>query len=336
MRLAGAVLAGTVLAAAAHAVARAVPGQISGPGAGAAVVQRIDEVGDRRWDVHVYSPAMGRTITLNVIRPADPATPRPTLYLFNGAGGGEDSMTWLNQTDLLDFTADKDVNVVIPAEGMISYYTDWLHEDPVSGSNKWGTFLTRELPPALDRVLEASGVNAIAGLSMAATSVLDLAIQAPGLYRAVASYSGCAQTSDPLGQAFVRTVVEVAGAKDATNMWGPYDGPGWEAHDPYLNAEKLRGLSLYISNGSGLPGPYDSPWLPRSPQAPMLIEQVVWGGLIEAATNVCTHRLADRLRELGIPATFRFRADGTHSWGYWQDELHASWPQLAAAMGVER
>lgn len=336
VRLAGAVIGGAVLAAASQALAWAVPGRAPEPDGGPAVVERIDVVGDRRWDVFVYSPAMGRTITLNVIRPADPTVPRPTLYLFNGAGGGEDSMNWLNQTDILAFTADKNVNVVIPAEGMISYYTDWLHEDPASGRNKWGTFLTKELPPVLDRALGASGVNALAGLSMAATSVLDLAIQAPGLYRAVASYSGCAQTSDPLGQAYVRSVVEVAGAKDATNMWGPYDGPGWEAHDPYLNAEKLRGLSLYVSNGSGLPGPYENPALARSPQAPMLVEQIVWGGLIEAATNVCTHRLADRLRELQIPATFRFRADGTHSWGYWQDELYASWPQLAAAMGSDR
>jgi len=333
--LSGVVLAGVVLATLVHVPAGAAPGSVVEPGGGLAVVERIEKVGDRRWDVFVHSPAMDRTITLNVIRPADPSVPRPTLYLFNGAGGGEDAMTWLNQTDILDFTADKNVNVVIPAEGMISYYTDWLRDDPASGTNKWGTFLTRELPPVLDRTLGASGVNAIAGLSMAATSVLDLAIQAPGLYRAVASYSGCAQTSDPLGQAYVRSVVEVAGAKDATDMWGPYDGPGWEAHDPYLNAEKLRGLSLYISNGSGLPGPHDSLFLPRSPQAPWLIEQIVWGGLLEAATNVCTHRLADRLRELDIPATVRFRDVGTHSWGYWQDELHESWPQLAAAMGAD-
>jgi len=307
------------------------------PGLPAAAVpagdeDRIERVDERRWDMRVYSPSMGRDIPLQVMRPADTSVPRPTLYLLNGAGGGEDGANWLNQTNILDFLEDKNVNVVIPAEGMFTYYTDWVSEDPVVGRAMWETFLTKELPPVIDRTLDTTGVNAIAGLSMAGTSVLDLAIQAPGLYRGVASYSGCAQTSDPIGQSFIRSVVEVMGETDARNMWGPYDGEGWRRHDPTLNAEGLRGLSLYISNGNGLPGPFDDPGLPRTPQAPPLHEQVLVGGVIEAATNVCTHRLADRLAELDIPATFHFRENGTHSWGYWEDELKRSWPQLSAAL----
>ncbi|MEV0945000.1 alpha/beta hydrolase family protein [Rhodococcus sp. NPDC049939] len=302
--------------------------------ASAAYVDHIDKIDDRRWDMYVYSPSMDRVIPLQVIRPADASVPRPTLYLLNGAGGGEDNANWLNQTDILDFLADKNANVVIPAEGIFSYYTDWERDDPVLGRNKWTTFLTRELPPVIDSALGADGINAIAGLSMSATSVLDLAIHAPGLYRGVGSYSGCAETSDSLGQAYVRAVVETIGGGDAQNMWGPYDGPGWREHDPYLNAEKLRGLALYISNGSGLPGPYEDPAnaLPNAPAS--LPAQIVVGGAIEAATDVCTHQLAGRLHELNIPATFAFRPVGTHSWGYWQDDLHNSWPMLAESMGL--
>jgi len=293
---------------------------------------RVEQVEGNRYDMHVYSESMGREIPFQLIRPADTSVPRPTLYLLNGAGGGEDGANWLNQTKILDFLADKNVNVVIPAQGMFTYYTDWMRDDPVVGVAKWETFLTQELPPVVDRALGTTGVNAIAGLSMAGTSVLDLAIQAPGLYRGVASYSGCAQTSDPVGQAYLRSVVEVMGETDARNMWGPYDGDESARHDPTVNAEGLRGLSLYISNGNGLPGPHENPALPRTPQAPPLHEQVVIGGVIEAATNVCTQRLAERLEELDIPATFHFRENGTHSWGYWEDELHRSWPQLAASL----
>jgi diacylglycerol O-acyltransferase/trehalose O-mycolyltransferase len=25
---------------------------------------------------------------------------------------------------------------------------------------------------------------------------------------------------------------------------------------------------------------------------------------------------------------------GTHSWGYWEDDLHNSWPMLARSMGI--
>jgi S-formylglutathione hydrolase FrmB len=65
-----------------------------------------------------------------------------------------------------------------------------------------------------------------------------------------------------------------------------------------------------------------------------LQDQIAVGGAIEAATNVCTHRLAERLQQLNIPATFDFRNNGTHSWGYWEDDLRASWPQLAESLGL--
>ncbi|MDJ0114615.1 alpha/beta hydrolase-fold protein, partial [Rhodococcus erythropolis] len=76
--------------------------------------------------------------------------PRPTLYLLNGAGGGEDRATWQRQTDVNEFFADKNVNVVTPLEGAFSYYTDWVNDDPSLGRQKWQTFLTQELPPVID------------------------------------------------------------------------------------------------------------------------------------------------------------------------------------------
>ncbi|MCD2158311.1 esterase family protein, partial [Rhodococcus cerastii] len=42
---------------------------------------------DRRVNISVFSPSMGRDIPLEVILPADGSEPRPTLYLLNGAGG---------------------------------------------------------------------------------------------------------------------------------------------------------------------------------------------------------------------------------------------------------
>lgn len=275
---------------------------------------------------------MDRDIKLQVLRPADTSAPNPTLYLLNGAGAGVDGANWLRQTDVEEFFADKNVNVVIPIGGYAAYYTDWRSDDPVLGRNQWQTFLTRELPPVIDRLLGTTGHNAIAGLSMSATSVLDLAIQAPGLYRAVAAYSGCAMTSDPLGQALVRTVVEGGGHGNADNMWGPPWDPEWASHDPYLNAERLRGVALYVSNATGVPGPYEQPDAPRPPDAPTLPDQIVIGGVLEAITNVCAHRLLERFDQLAIPATFDLRPTGTHSWLYWQDALHTSWPMLEVAM----
>lgn len=70
--------------------------------------------------------------------------------------------------------------------------------------------------------LNSNGKQAISAISMSGTSVLNLAIEHPGFYSSVAAFSGCAQTSDPLGQAFVRTTTEwIGGIEDITNMRGP-------------------------------------------------------------------------------------------------------------------
>ena len=282
-------------------------------------------VADRQWELSVYSESMDRVIMLDVLRPETGNESLPVLYLL-----GE---LWEQKTDVKDFFSDKNVNVVMPRGGAYTYYADWKNDDPVLGRNKWSTFLTRELPPIIDDVLKTNGKNSIAGISMAATSVLSLAIDAPGLYSAVGSYSGCAQTSDPLGALYVRILVEGRGGGDTANMWGPTDDPAWAANDPYLRADELRGTEIYISNGAGLPGPhdtFDSPGIDRDPKA--WVDRLVVGGLIEAATNMCTSRLTSRLDTIGIDYTFNFRVNRTHDWGYWQDDLHDSWPMFEAAM----
>lgn len=295
----------------------------------------IEVKSDRVVVAHVYSAAMDRLVPLRVYRPADTSEPSPTLYLLNGASGGEGVATWDARTNMDEFFAEKNVNVVTPLDGSFSYYTDWISDDPTLGRNKWTTFLTRELPPIIDAEFGTTGVNAIAGLSMSGTSVLSLAIAEPTLYKAVGAYSGCAETSSELGQLYVRTVVETRGEANAENMWGPFDGPGWVENDPFVNAEKLRGIDLYISSATGLPGKHDHLGADGvGDDAGVLANQVVVGGVIEAAVDNCTRRLAERLEELEIPAVFEFRPAGTHSWGYWEDDLHNSWPMLAEALEV--
>ncbi|MFE3290782.1 alpha/beta hydrolase [Rhodococcus sp. NPDC059234] len=298
-------------------------------------LERIDNSGSRKVTAQVYSAAMNQTIPVEVITPADTSAPRPTLYLLNGAGGGEDRATWQQQTDVMDFFKDKNVNVVTPIGGAFSYYTDWQKDDPKLGRNKWTTFLTEELPPIIDKAFGTTGVNSLAGISMAGTSVLNLAIAAPTLYKSVGAYSGCAETSTDAGKFYVRTVVESRGGADATNMWGPFDGPGWKANDPVVNAEKLRGIQLYVAASTGLPGDHDNLAGPGiNGNVGTLANQVLLGGVIEAAVDQCTHNLQNRLNGLQIPATFDYRPAGTHSWGYWQDDLHKSWPMLAASIGL--
>ena len=77
-------------------------------------------------------------------------------------------------------------------------------------------------------------------------------------------------------------------------------------------------------------GKYDKPGL-QAPGAPSLGEQVVVGGALEAGTHL--HHVDGRAAPVAAdPATVHLSGNGTHSWGYWQDELHRSWPTLDAAL----
>ncbi|GAA3160117.1 hypothetical protein GCM10020255_042720 [Rhodococcus baikonurensis] len=112
-------------------------------------------------------------------------------------------------------------------------------------------------------------------------------------------------------------------------MWGPPSNPQWAAHDPYALAEKLKGVSLYVSSGSGTTGPYDQP-----SGIPGVSTNYAGMGL-EILARLTSQTFATKLNQLGIPAQVNYRPSGTHSWPYWQFELHQLWPQLANAIGVE-
>ncbi|CCF63021.1 alpha/beta hydrolase [Nocardia cyriacigeorgica] len=287
----------------------------------------INRGADEFLDMRVHSTAMDTEITVKVRPAPSDSEPAPVLYLLNGADGGADR-NWTNATDIADFFADEQVTLVVPMGGRGSYFADWRADDPVLGKQRWTTFLTEELPPIIDSAFDSTGKNAIAGISMAGTAVFQLALAAPKLYQAIGSYSGCVQTSDLSGRALITAVVASNGGNPA-NMWGA-SREVWAAKDPYLHAGELRDTAIYVSTGTGLPGPLDN--LPSAGDPLALAYQLVFGAPLEQVTNVCTHRLRDRFEELSIPATFDFRDTGTHSWGYWEQDLHRSWELFRAAL----
>ena len=98
-------------------------------------------------------------------------------------------------TDIQGFFGNKNVNVVSPLGGQFSWYTNWVND----GSKQYQTYMTQELPPLINKQYNANGRNAVGGLSSTGGTAVDYAIQAPGLYRAVGSYSGFLTPSDPQG-----------------------------------------------------------------------------------------------------------------------------------------
>ncbi|MDO3646800.1 alpha/beta hydrolase [Nocardia mangyaensis] len=289
-------------------------------------------------DLTVYSAAMDRPITVAVLPAADPERPAGSLYLINGVDGGTDTAdwregsNWLTKTDAIDFFGAAQATIVMPIGGAGTFYTDWQADDPVTGRHRWLSFLTQELPPIIDSAFHGTGRDAVAGLSMASSAVFRMAQEAPHRFRMVGSFSGCVRTSDPAGQAMVASIV-AARQGNPINMWGPPGHPAWAANDPYLQAEKLRGVQIYVSTGNGVPGPLDTLSGPGIAHNPVkLADQLLIGGVLDGITVVCTRLLRDRLAELDISATFDFRAAGTHSWGYWERDMHAFWERARALL----
>ncbi len=291
---------------------QAVPiGDLSG---GANVVSSR-QVSGTRAVVEVYSPSMDRVIANEVLRPAGGGV-SPLLVLLNGALGNEDGVGWLNNSTAEGFFADKNVTVVLPIGGRFSFYTDWQVPDPILGNYRWQTYLTRELPAAMEREYALSGRRAVAGLSMSGGPALDLAIQAPDVFDAAASFSGCPAPSHPLAVAGISAMIGGA-LNNPFNMWGPPGSPGWREHDPSLNVDRLRGTAVYVSSSQGNPGLVDR--IPAGAVPP-------FGGMaVEAMINFCTSIFVDALRNAGVPATVSMRTEGAHTWALFEDQLREAW-----------
>lgn len=305
----------------------------------------------RMEELAVTSPSMGdRQIPVVTIRAKENPENAPTVYLLNGADGGTGRANWLQQTSAIEFYGNEigNVNVVIPMAGAFSYYTDWEQSHPtldkdgndVGGKQMWETFLTKELPQAMEgsngHFRSSSDKRAIIGMSMSASSVLVYGEQNPGFYNAIASYSGCPATTG-VAEIGVDQVVQ-RGNATYEQMWGARGGATALRNDAQVNVGKLKDQqNIYISAGTGLMGEHDVPSGDRLRGNPVgSITPAVEGGVIEGATNVCTHTFKAAAEKAGVNhIEYNFRNTGTHQWGYWQDDMFGSWPTIARGLGFD-
>lgn len=289
----------------------------------------IENVTDRWVKISVYSPAMNKVVVNDVFKATKPGA--PVFYLLPGIDGGDDlvgglppgTKSWFGMTDIQGFFADKNVNVVSPLGGAFSWYTDWIGDS----SKQYQTYMTKELPPLLNKELNASGRNAVGGLSSTGGTALDYAIQVPGLYQAVGSYSGFLTTSDPTSSGQISLTLSSGGAS-AEAMWGPQGGPLWVAHDPSQNVAKLAGTAVWVgASASGEVGEVDN--------LPPDFGPNITGGFIERIVAESTRVFADNAAAAGIPVTYVVRPNGSHTWGLFGSEMQESWTTtIGPALGV--
>src|SRR5262249_33137515 len=146
--------------------------------------------------------------------------------------------------------------------------------------------------------------RAVAGLSMGGLGAMLYAAQAPHLFRAAASFSGILDTAD---------------WEFPSDLWGDRRRQAdiWRQHNPIDRVADLRGTSLFISYGNGDPGRLE----PRG------VDPGV-GGRTERTLAAGNVDFVRRLNELGIPAEVDAYGPGTHTWPYWQRELHRALPGI--------
>ncbi|WP_410565516.1 alpha/beta hydrolase [Amycolatopsis sp. cmx-4-61] len=289
---------------------------------GSHVVAQTTVDGDSRvLDLTVRSTGVGAYAMVRLILPDHWEAGRwPAIYLLAGETRLQDYRGWSANTDIRRLADDAGVLVVMPGSGAAGFFSDWWNHGKDLALNQWETFTAVELPQLVDRGYRGDGRRAAAGLSLGGYGALELAARRPGVFRYAASFSGNVNPSGPTGELLTDAIVSSA-RLDPEALWGDRrrEAARWEAHDPLVNADRLRGTELYLSAGNGLPGPLD---------AKLPIDVLPGAMLLEFLCGAQTTALAGRLRALGVPVTADLYGPGTHQWAYWQEQLHKTWPRM--------
>ncbi|WP_202638378.1 alpha/beta hydrolase [Bailinhaonella thermotolerans] len=325
-----AVTAGVLVAAAmtAQPASAAAPPKNAVAPNGSRVVAEKKVAKSRAVDLTVASKAMRRNMPVRVLLPRGwKATAKRTWPVVLLLHGGADNYTsWTKKSDIAKFTEKDGVIIVMAEAGRAGNYTNW-HNYGKGGPPAWETFHLREVLPIIERAYRGSTTRAIVGNSMGGYGAAAYTARNPGMFRHMASFSGIVATQLP----FVPAIIMKAQKQEKTDpyaMWGypRVNKSVWDAHDPLHLAANFRGTKLYFSSGTtSLRGELDPPnqkWHPAS--------------LGEPTSAYTIRALTAKLKSLGIPATVNLYGNGSHSWPYWQRELHRVWPSIMKTLGASR
>lgn len=263
------------------------------------------------------SRAVGGVVRVSVLLPEDyyahPRRNYAVLLLLHGKGG--DHKSW-PKVGAERTVAGRPLLVVMPDGGVDGWYSDAYGAQSSAPDNPvlaWSAFHLRELVPWIDAHYRTLGgrAHAVAGASMGGYGALSYAVQRPDLFSAAGSFSGVVHPTInyPAGPAYL-TGQRVVGDPC---VWGDYRAQRavWEAADPTVQVDRLRGTRLYLAARSGAPfGPYDAA-VPGSTYGPT-VEHVIWQ---------MTTALHSQLLLRGIPHTAELVQHGGHSWSYWREDL---------------
>ncbi|GAB3702238.1 alpha/beta hydrolase-fold protein [Corynebacterium nasicanis] len=296
-------------------------------------LERVEWITNRRIALFIRSAAMpGELQQVQILLARDwhsaPTRTFAEVWALDGLRARNDDSGWTIETNIEQFYADKNVNVIMPVGGESSFYSDW--QQPDNGKHyKWETFLMQELVPILDSGFRSNKERAVVGLSMGGTAAMNLAQRNPHIFGFVGSFSGYLDTTSAGMPQAILAAQRDAGGYDGTRMWGQPGSQDWIDHDPKLGIEALKDTKVYVSAGSGRDDFGQSDSVATGPANAA-------GVGLEILSRMSTETFVRHARAAGVEPVVHFRPSGVHAWPYWQFEMTQAWPHMANALGLSR
>jgi S-formylglutathione hydrolase FrmB len=189
-RIVAAVLAlGALIGPAARGATPGIPGPLNWPCAPGVDftghTDRLEQLTVAGYPISVLLPDGYRSST----------TRYPVAYVIHGAGGNAES--WLQLSDIVRFSADQPVILVLPGTDRLGFYSDWW-----DGSLSIESDLVTRVLPAIDaryRTIPDRAHRGVLGESMGGYGTTLLASHHPDLFGFAGSISGVTDIGGPGG-----------------------------------------------------------------------------------------------------------------------------------------
>jgi len=249
---------------------------------------------------------------VQVILPTGYATSHrryPVIYLFNGAIGPYNE--WVVNTDIGTYSAKFPAIFVDMAAGdkpKTGFFSNWL-----DGSYQWETWHVHTVIPWVDKHFRTiKGDRAAMGVSIGSTGALDYAEHNPGLFKAIATFSGWVDTQllTPVsGYDATQTYPTI------TRAWGDQtlNATTWAQHNPTTDVAALKGTVLYVACGTGSPDPTSNDIHGAQQEANLWSDHFTFMAAVEAN---------------GIQHYDRFYEGGEHNWPWFRPDMKWALPQM--------
>lgn len=311
----------TVTATGTEAGTETAPPRASGPTTTAGPREQIEPTSatwltDRLVELTFVNPRLNPPLAETKVRVlvptgfADSGEKYPMVLLLHGIG--DTSKAWTSNQDgypttLEQFTADKDVIVVMPdggQNGTAGWYTDW-YNGGAYGAPEWETYHLVQLIDYVDRSFPTEGDRngrVVAGLSMGGYGAMTYAARHPDMFAGAFSFSG----------ALDLRVLSIG----FEGEWGPWttERVRHRAHNPPDLADNLADTEVWFRIGMGVPG---GPGKPE--KEAVSLEPALWP---------MNEAFALALDDAGVDYTYDRYAQGGHNWWHWQDGFQRAWPVM--------